>query len=92
MREFESYFPRFDSGTGARLAPFSRVCTLLVESYGDYTHAWKRARVFCLKKKKKSCSWVNMLWNVNSLHDNSPVSSFWLSSAGRTLGQLNGGR
>lgn len=42
--------------------------------------------------KKKTCSWVNMLWNVNSLHDNSPVSSFRLSSAGRTLGRLKGGR
>lgn len=42
--------------------------------------------------KEKTCSWVNMLWNVNSLHDNSPVSSFRLSSAGRTLGRLKGGR
>lgn len=31
---------------------------------------------------EKSWSWVNMLWNVNCLHDNSPVSSFRLSSSG----------
>lgn len=38
---------------------------------------------FCVRAFwKKSWSWVNMLWNANCLHDNSPVSSFRLSSAG----------
>ncbi|CAB1442544.1 unnamed protein product [Pleuronectes platessa] len=34
---------------------------------------------------EESWSRVNMLWNVNCLHDNSPVSSFRLWSSGPTL-------
>lgn len=49
-----------------------------------HMHACMHACVvfLCEGFLEKSWSWVNMLWNVNCLHDNSPVSSFRLSSAG----------
>lgn len=42
---------------------------------------------FCVRAFwKKSWSWVNMLWNVNCLHDNSPVSSFSFHPQGACWG------
>lgn len=35
---------------------------------------------------EKSWSWVSMLWNVNCLHDNSPVSSFGFHLLGACRG------
>lgn len=66
------------------------VCVSLIVVVCQFIHM--RVCLCCLpvwRLLEKSWSRVNIVWNVNCLHDNSPVSSFRLSSVGCVPKQPN---